>query len=313
MPTTREHFYHAEALAIHGDLKRPYPAKIERKAHAKVYQPKPGYESQQGKPFRVEGVVSYSAAYTQASGHLEDPDPERNKKGGYKTLSTAVVENLNILNVVTADRIVSQISTEHPLYEEDGHVPVVTFLGTQFVNLRIGGFPVEVELDLDLLDPGKHDCKLGFPQNPEFTKRIEERVAGFRAAVAEIVEKITATKESKTVPGEEAIKAFCDSYGASGNRDGKECTDLSLVKSIKTSAPWVPIGNVFDVPHFGQIRLGVVRIEHSDHDPNIPKTTLINVNMVEVNMGCIASGTARACCSINNGGSGPPKPSGSGS
>src|SRR5205814_756694 len=118
----RRHYYHAEAAAVHGELKLPHPAKIERQAHAQV-KPEGGYESQQGKPFRVEGIVSYSAAHTQVAGHLED---QKKKPGrGYKTLSSSLVENLNILNVVTVDRAVAQISTEHRLYEDEGHVPMV--------------------------------------------------------------------------------------------------------------------------------------------------------------------------------------------
>ena len=64
------------------------------------------------------------------------------------TLSTSVVENLNILNVVTADRVVAQVSTEHP---REGYIPTITFLGSQFVNLRLAGQLVEVELDWDIL------------------------------------------------------------------------------------------------------------------------------------------------------------------
>ena len=43
--TIREHVYHAEASAVHGELKLPYATKIERQAHAKV-NPRGGYESQ---------------------------------------------------------------------------------------------------------------------------------------------------------------------------------------------------------------------------------------------------------------------------
>src|SRR5215469_11899327 len=142
----REHKYHAEALAVEGKLHLPHPAKIEPQAHSQVLptaktkeSPARFYESQQAEPFRIEGIVSYDAAHTQAAGHEDTKEKGRT----FKTLSTSVIENLNILNVVTCDRIVAQVSTDHPRYEEEGHVPSVTFLGTQFYNLRIGGFPVE--------------------------------------------------------------------------------------------------------------------------------------------------------------------------
>jgi hypothetical protein len=282
----RKHYYHAEASAVHGDLKLPYRSRIERQAHAQV-KPTGGYESQQGKPFRVEGIVSYCGAHTQVAGHLEDQEKKPDR--GYKTLSTSLVENLNILNVVTADRVVAQISTEHPLYEDEGHVPHVTFLGSQFHNLRIGGYPVEVELDLDLFDPDKHDCKLAFTRNEAFLQRLADRVNIFRTGAGNI----SADLQKR--------------YGRgpfTGN--GKECTEFSIVKAIRTNAPWKPIGNVFDIPQFGQVHLGVVRIEHSDHEEQTPKTTVVEVSMIEAVMGCIASGTVVCASGKTNGGSTPP-------
>src|ERR1700751_4970515 len=98
-----KHKYHAEALALEGHLKLPIRQPIERQAHAKIRETG-GYEAQQGKSFRVEGILSYTAAHTQVSGHEED------KHGHpFVTLSTSVVEKLNVLNVVTADRVVAQV------------------------------------------------------------------------------------------------------------------------------------------------------------------------------------------------------------
>ena len=297
----REHVYHAEASAVHGELKLPYATKIERQAHAKV-NPKGGYESQEGTPFHVEGIVSYFTAHTQVAGHLED---QQKKPGrGYKTLSSSLAENLNLLNVVTADRVIAQISTEHPLYEDEGHVPIVTFLGTQFVNLRIGGYAVEVELDLDLLDPEKHSCKMSFPENPGFVDRLKQRLEDFekRFEQSEDVEDQT---DTRVQPDPKVVEDFRKRYGSSVDQNGTQYTELSLVKSIKTRAPWKPIGNLFDIPHFGQLRLGVVRIYHSDPELNIPKTTLIEVSMIEATMGCIASGTVVCVSGKTNGTTSP--------
>ena len=250
----------------------------------------------------MEGIVSYFEAHTQVAGHLED---QKKKPGrGYKTLSSSLVGNLNLLNVVTADRVIAQISTEHPLYEDEGHVPIVTFLGTQFVNLRIGGYPVEVELDLDLLDPDKHSCKMAFPDNPGFVDRLKKRLEDFEKSFqrSEDVEDET---DTRVPPDADVVEDFRKRYGVSVDQDGKQYTELSLVKSIHTRAPWRPIGNVFDIPHFGELRLGVVRIYHSDPEVNIPKTTLIEVSMIEATMGCIASGTVTCVSGKTNGTTSP--------
>ena len=76
------------------------------------------------------------------SGHASEKH-----KGASVTLATSVVEDLNVLNVVTADRVVAQISTTHFPAE---YSPEVTFLGTHFEHLRIARHRAEPYLRLDL-------------------------------------------------------------------------------------------------------------------------------------------------------------------
>ena len=76
------------------------------------------------------------------------------KHHGWVTLSTSIMEGLNVFEVITADRVVSQVSTEHLPARSPGkdpdHVPRVTFVGSQFKNLRVGGLPVKLTLDLGI-------------------------------------------------------------------------------------------------------------------------------------------------------------------
>lgn len=283
----RNHIYHAEASALHGELKLPYPAKIERQAHAKV-KPEGGYESQHGKPFRVEGVLSYCAAHSQVAGYEESEEKGR----VFRSLATSEIEQLNILNVVTCERAVAQTSTEHPRYEEDGYVPIPTFLGSQYYNLRIGGYRVEVELDIELLSQDQHSWSTPFSRHKPFLDLIADRLKYFR--------------------GESVPKNLQDRYPADAFMDrGKECVVFSLVKSIETKAPWFnKESHVFDVPHFGQIHLAVLRVEYSEQEGEIAKPTLFDLKMFDINMGCIGSGNLAACMTSNNGGTGPPKPGG---
>jgi hypothetical protein len=279
----REHRYHAESLAVEGLLALPYAAKIERQAHAKV-RPEGGYESQHAEPFRVEAVVSYGAAHTQAAGHQETE-----RKGRvFKTLATSVVEDLNILNVVTCDRVVAQVSTTHPRYEDEGHVPAVTFLGTQFHNLRIAGFPVEVELDLELLNPTEHSPRIAYTRNEAFLERVAARLGVFRTGDSGVPDELRQHYAPRPA-----------------DTEGNECTRYSLVKEIKGAFPGKSFGNVLDIPNFGKVHLAVVTIEHSDHEGNVPKTTLIELTMIKVDMGCIGSGTVSCGLTKNNGGTVP--------
>jgi len=130
--TSRVHYFHADACAFGGYFERPIERTIVPQAPMSL-SPAGGYGSARSENFRLEGLVSYKSASTQVSGHLSKKDG-----GGWVTLVTSVVEGLNVLDVVTADRLSAQISTEHPLV---GDSPKVTFLGTSFENLKIAGCP----------------------------------------------------------------------------------------------------------------------------------------------------------------------------
>ena len=84
--------------------------------------PSGGYGAARSENFRLDGVMSYKSASTQVAGHLSKKEGH-----GWVTLVTSSMEGLNVLDVVTADRITAQISTEHPLV---GDNPKVNFLGT---------------------------------------------------------------------------------------------------------------------------------------------------------------------------------------
>ena len=125
----RVHFYHADGSALGGRIERPFDHIVPVQA-ALSLPAVGGFASIRSEKFRFQSLISFEAAETQLSGSFN----ERN--GSWTTQVSSAVENLNVLNVVTADRVVAQISTEHPA---TGYVPKVSFVGTQFVNLRIGG------------------------------------------------------------------------------------------------------------------------------------------------------------------------------
>ena len=136
------HEYHAEANVLSGHLKQPVNREIYRQAAVGLDDLRGGHFFQRAEHYSLEGLISFKSGYSHVSGNRSL------KNHGWVTLATSVLEGLNVLDVVTADRMVAQISTEHPL--DNGRTPHVTFLGTHFENLRVGGYKVEVELDLGI-------------------------------------------------------------------------------------------------------------------------------------------------------------------
>lgn len=261
---TRYHIYNAEAVALTGNLTLPLIQEVKPPTYVKLNE-RGGYLSQHVEHYRVGGVVSLRSAYTQVGGN-----PDTKPDHGWNTLATSVIEGLNVLDIVTADRIVCQISTDHPPI---GYVPTVTFLGTRFENLRIAGHELKLNLDLDMLGP-KPKKDASYTSDREFIKRVaaqRDRIQGL-----------------KNVPPD--ISARYNRLPAISNKQGS--IQCSLVNQVEGGYPGRSFGNVIDVPNFGKIYLGNLTIEQSDFDTptGAPRNTTITLNMIEMVMGCVGGG-----------------------
>src|SRR5215469_6487835 len=105
----RSHRYHANATVLSGHLRLPLVQQIEPQAHAHLREAG-GYLAERAENYRLESVISFRSAYTHVAGNRSTKPGQ-----GWTTISTTVIEGLNVLEIVTADRIVGQTITEHPL------------------------------------------------------------------------------------------------------------------------------------------------------------------------------------------------------
>ena len=266
------HIYDAQAFALEGDLQLPLRTEIKPQAYLDLPEVG-GYLSQHTCAYRLEGIISFRAAYTQVAGNLE-----RKPEHGYVTLATAVLEDFNILDVVTADRVVAQVSSEHP---RDGSIPHITFLGTRFDNLRIAGHPVRLDLDLDFFGP-KPDNDTPWSTKRDFRERVTAQCDHIRSQSnlpAEIAERYNRLPSN------------------SGSQESVEC---SLVQRAEGSYPGRTFGHVIDIPHFGRVYLATVRLLETP-GPKGTISTLFRLTMIEAKMGCIANGSASGGNTIVNG------------
>jgi hypothetical protein len=135
----KKFLYHAHTTALAGTLRKPFSEHIETQAGSAL-SVTGGVSNSRVEKFRHRDMLSCDAAYTTAVGHGEG--------GLHTTLVTATVEYLNILNMVTADRVVTRIASRHKL---DGTEPSILTVGSHIDNLKIAGQPVEFEYDGDFL------------------------------------------------------------------------------------------------------------------------------------------------------------------
>jgi hypothetical protein len=281
----RHHLHHAEAKAIHGEFLLPLKHVVEPQAVA-LLEPSGGYLSQHALPFRAEGVVSYSAAHTQVAGN-KDIKPGH----GWSTVSTAVIEGLNILEVVTADRIVAQIFAEYPL---EGYIPKVSFLGTRFENLRIAGEPINAKLDINL-----------FGEKPANDRHYTHNDEGFLARALEKCQRLSSllglpehTRDTYERYNQGAVVVETVENSVPKRTETIEC---SLVDQIEGSFPGTTHGHALFIPHFGTIHLATVKLVHDDFRNGAFHKTTVELTMIDAKLGCIGHGSVSAGRSVTNG------------
>jgi hypothetical protein len=285
----RTHTYHAEAAALHGRLHLPLKQDIPTQSYLKLKEDG-RYLSQDSDRYRLEGIVSYTSAYSQVAGNEETAKPGH----GWATLATSVIENLNVLEIITADRVVAQVATEHP---RKGYVPKIAFLGSRFENLRIAGQLIDVPIDPYVLWDEEESLEHG-----ERDQKRLKRIADLDVAELHREEMPGDLPECYPAlePHPQADPVRHDRIHYSLVAPGKQDRDgwLGFLKKQ-------PARHIFDVPHFGRIYLGVVCVEHREFVDGIPHQTRVKLSMIKLKLGCVAAGSASIATTRTNGGSHP--------
>jgi len=132
--------FQAQAHAFSGSFQRPIVCPIEAQA-ATSLPTIGGHAYSRIENFCAVHLVRFAVAHCHVSGSWQDDEV-------VTTHSTAAIEGLNILDFVTADRIVAHLTSELHRGEVEGHIVA---LGSTFDGLKIGGHDVKVTLRHDLL------------------------------------------------------------------------------------------------------------------------------------------------------------------
>ncbi|HKV76827.1 MAG TPA: hypothetical protein VJP02_01725 [Candidatus Sulfotelmatobacter sp.] len=333
------HYFHAEAHALTAKLNLPFEAQLRKQAFVKLEgdsqkvllegdelkklkdkKTPDNYFSEHPRPYRFEGLFSYSAAHTQVSGHRSNKTA-----GAFVTLATSVVENLNVMNVVTADKVVAQISTTHL---PDQYSPKVTFLGTHFENLRIAHHKATPALNLNFVGDPQNREKAKAKDNNYLTTLTESIKRNYDAFLSKIegkhVERLQADDswpsaqyhrcsdfDYEAILAEAAAKDKEAKAPVSNGAKWKGVT-CSLVEHVDIEDIVVPVklgdpkqkdpepivihppahclGHVIHVKDFGTIFLAELKVNHNS----------FHLTMIRLELGCIADGSASiASCNVN--------------
>lgn len=138
----------AEGVAIGGYLERPVDELIESQA-ATTLSPVGGYGSARVDNFRYRELISVKSARTVVAGRgaLQHDSPV------FSTLATTIVEGLDIMGVVTADRVVARLT----ITQRDGALPEFSVEGSHFQGLRVKGEAISPGASFGRLKPHDSD------------------------------------------------------------------------------------------------------------------------------------------------------------
>ena len=256
--------YHADANALGGVLTHPYKTVVTTAANTSVANAG-GYNSSPSVPYHLDHILSCKAAYTHTTGGEEN--------GHWATLTTAVVEGVDLLEVLTADKIVAQIATTH---SKVGNGRTVSFVGSQFVNLRINGHNIEPVLDRHPFPP-----KPARNGSAKDSKNTKSEVSSFHH---KDVRKLAAEQGRKVTGHPHAPDWAKRRYGwleSVNEIDSRGHLLCSLVKEIRGGVPEDTFGHVIHVPGFGNVFLAEVTVYQNSY----------HLTMLRAEMGCASSGT----------------------
>ena len=302
--TERYHLYHAEAHVLSGHLEHPVKQPIE--SYGRVVLENTRRETlitQTVGPTNVEGLISFKSGHTRVVGTQvkQKTDILGNDHAGWVTLSTAALEGYNVVDTITADRVVAQVSTEHPMV--NGHVPKVSFLGTRFDNLQIGGYPVQVELNLNFCGD-KPEGDRSYLEDGNFLNVVEEQFEGVLNTKG--LPDVLMRKYKAEIEYIDDLRKRAKGR-AKGEQNGYPKLQCSLIKRIGE----IPIagvktfGNLIFIPNFGTVALAGIEVgvgpshgesahgRGNEASATAQHSNYFTLNMFEMHLGCPVGGKTK--------------------
>lgn len=273
----------ADASALGGYLDKPLEKAIPTLAPVSL-PAVGGVTTARSEAFTLDEIVSCSRAYTRVSGR------EQATKGKSSILVTAVVEDLNILEVVRAERVVAQISIE---LSAEGRRLGFTLAGSGFEGLRVSGQKCCPTLSPDLQkcasDGGAGDGLLGWEDVQRAgSTQGDTLLSGFKSH-SEDAYKWAVSRYGRMSSDP---KKPADGDSAEKPVDGGSA-QASLVSSLAVSGACRGYGHIVLIPDFGQIFFGELFISRD----------AVQLVGIRAELGCPTGGRITACC-VGGGGTG---------
>jgi hypothetical protein len=253
----RVFYFHADAAPIGGHFTKPKETIIHSHGSSSL-APAGGHVSASVEKYvHPDKLVSFDKAYSEIHGMVSDT-------GSWTTEVTSVVEGLNVLDMVKADRVIARLTVEHP--SNGGH-PKASVAGSEITNLTIDDVAINPVLAKNVVPAHK---KGKFP-NSSIVKDVN-----FLARAVRQSQKVTKAKGAPNW-----LLARYSWVQSKTARERKGYVQCSLVDKIQGAKPGSVFGHVIHVPDFGNIFLGEFLTSHHT----------FRLTMMRLEMGCTNHGT----------------------
>jgi hypothetical protein len=270
---SRFYSFRVDANALGGFLEEPLPKIIPTVAPVSL-PAVGGIATARSEAFNLDEIVSCSSAYTRVSG------TEHRADGSISMLTTAVVEDLNILEVVTAERIVAQVSISIPGGSNELQISLA---GSRFEGLRLAGRRSQPTLNAELNPPGSDKSGRGLP----LTRRDIERVG--RSQAKELIQSFKARGDKDADQWAQKRHGWMTSDPPPEDGGKLLC---SLVDGFDREESIKSYGHIVEIPGFGRIFLGELRVSPDS----------VQLVAVRAELGCPVNGKV-GVCAVGGGGS----------
>jgi hypothetical protein len=269
--------YHAFAIGVSGRITAPFDEIIPVQASSALPEAG-GFGTSRVDGFNFRNIVSFSSANAVVAGS-ESPAGRNPTGPAHDAVATVIVEGLNILGVVTADRIVARIASSHPF--DTNQPSSITPIGSYFENLRIAGHKITLDLATDRF--AKFDTAQGIRD------AFENNTDKFR----DEFKQMSLIGKGEHLPfGLDKYLPWCgwDSDEKIPEKNG--IIACSLVRGIEGLGPELkPCGHVIPVQGFGVIRLAELKITDRAR----------RITMLQIDLGSTPIGRTGVCGAEGNG------------
>jgi hypothetical protein len=172
--------FHAHAQALGGDFRHPLWSIVPAQASASL-PTVGGHATAQVAEFHFQDFIHFKLAHTHISG-------KQHRNDTFVTHASTVITGLNVLGRITADRVISRLTSIHIPDDPEGHIIADD---SRFEGLKIDGKDVNVVLRHDLLVKAKtYDALAQSIASDPKSGKIAAIHKNRKVAICSLVEKI---------------------------------------------------------------------------------------------------------------------------